>query len=267
MLRERKPSPQKNAKPPRQRLSPGVRLALFAPLSITQRSHSFERGLTAAGQARRPRDRRREWGARLTPAAGPTAIRYGSLGHDVPIKAVLFDLGNTLVGYFHSAEFPSVLRRCLRECSQAQGLSGNAGREETLFERALQLNTERPDFAVRPLGERLRELFEPHVSLDDVMLSSLGAAFLKPIFDLARLDPQAFIVLESLRRRGIKTAIVSNTPWGSPASAWRTELARHGLLECVDAVVFCVEVGWRKPHRAPFDRALALLDGPIRGIP
>ena len=190
-----------------------------------------------------------------------------SLGHDVPIKAVLFDLGNTLVGYYESAEFPSVLRRCLRECSQAQGRSGNAGREETLFEHALQLNTERPDCAVRPLGERLRELFEPHVSLDDVMLSGLGAAFLKPIFDLARLDPQAFIVLESLRRRGIKTAIVSNTPWGSPASAWRTELARHGLLERVDAVVFCVDVGWRKPHRAPFERALALLDvGPMDAV-
>jgi putative hydrolase of the HAD superfamily len=178
----------------------------------------------------------------------------------VPIKAVLFDLGNTLVGYYASAEFPSVLRRCLRECSQAAGWSGDAGREETLFERAVQLNSERPDYAVRPLGVRLRELFEPHVSLDDVMLSSLGAAFLKPIFDLARVDPQALIVLESLRRRGIKTAIVSNTPWGSPASAWRTELTRHGLLERVDAVVFCVDVGWRKPHRAPFDRALALLD-------
>ena len=96
--------------------------------------------------------------------------------------------------------------------------------------------------------------------MDDPTVSRLGAAFLKPIFDLARLDPQAFIVLESLRRRGVKTAIVSNTPWGSPASAWRMELARHGLLEIVDAVVFCVDVGWRKPHRAPFDRALALLD-------
>ena len=83
---------------------------------------------------------------------------------------------------------------------------------------------------------------------------------MKPIFELARPCPQAPIVLEALRRRGVKTAIVSNTPWGSPAGEWRTELARHGLLESVDAVVFCVDVGWRKPHRAPFDRALALLE-------
>jgi putative hydrolase of the HAD superfamily len=83
---------------------------------------------------------------------------------------------------------------------------------------------------------------------------------MRPIFDLARPEPQTPTVLEGLRRRGIKTAIVSNTPWGSPSSMWRTELDRHGLLESVDAVVFCVDVGWRKPHRAPFDRALALLD-------
>jgi FMN phosphatase YigB (HAD superfamily) len=89
----------------------------------------------------------------------------------VATQAVLFDLGNTLVGYYTSADFPNVLRRCLREC-----------------------------------------------------------------------------------------AIVSNTPWGSPAGAWREELSRHGLLEKVDAVVFCMDVGRRKPHRAPFDRALALLE-------
>ena len=182
------------------------------------------------------------------------------MGHDVPIRAVLFDLGNTLVGYYTSAEFPSVLRRCLRQCWEAQGWSFDVNREEALFERALQLNQERPDFAVHPLGERLRELFGSQGTLDDLALASLETAFMKPIFDLARPYPQASIVLKWLRRRGIRTAIVSNTPWGSPSSVWRTELARHGLLESVDAVVFCADVGWRKPHRAPFDRALALLN-------
>jgi HAD superfamily hydrolase (TIGR01509 family) len=178
----------------------------------------------------------------------------------VPIRAVLFDLGNTLVGYYTSAEFPSILRHCLRRCLEVQGWSGDDGREEALFEHALRLNQERADFAVRPLGDRLRELFDSNGMLDEFALASLGASFMQPIFDLARPDPQALIVLKRLRRRGIKTAIVSNTPWGSPASAWRKELARHGLLQNVDAVVFCVDVGWRKPHRAPFDRALALLN-------
>lgn len=178
----------------------------------------------------------------------------------MPVKAVLFDLGNTLVGYYTSAEFPSVLRKCLRQCARARGWSDDPAREEALFERALQLNSERPDFRVRPLAERLEELFQPYGSLDGTALEDLSTAFLRPIFDLARPYRETPIVLESLRQRGIKTAIVSNTPWGSPAAAWQMELARHRLLAGVDAVVFCVDVGWRKPHRALFDRALTLLD-------
>src|SRR5690349_756372 len=52
---------------------------------------------------------------------------------------------------------------------------------------------------------------------------------------------------------------LGNTPWGSLRTHWRAELERHGLLARIDAVVFCMDVGWRKPHRAPFDRALSLL--------
>ena len=170
-------------------------------------------------------------------------------------RAILFDLGNTLVGYYTSTEFPLVLRRCLRECARALGQSEDPARDEDLFERALLLNREQSDYAVRPLAARLQELFGAYESLDEASARALGAAFLKPIFATARLDPQAVPLLEALRGRGIKTAIVSNTPWGSPADAWRAELTRHGLLDKVDATVFCMDVGWRKPHRAPFDRA------------
>jgi len=176
------------------------------------------------------------------------------------IRAILFDLGNTLVGYYTSGEFPVVLRRCVRECASALGQTEDRGRDEDLFERALLLNREQSDYAVWPLSARLQELFGAYESIDEASAEALATTFLKPIFAIARLDPQAIPLLEALRGRGIKTAIVSNTPWGSPASAWRAELSRHGLLDKVDATVFCMDVGWRKPHRAPFDRALSLLD-------
>ena len=176
------------------------------------------------------------------------------------IRAILFDLGNTLVGYYTASEFPLVLRRCLRECASALGHTADHARDEDLFERALLLNREQSDCAVRPLSARLQELFGADASLDERSARTLSTAFLKPIFAMARPDPQAVPLLEALRGRGIRTAIVSNTPWGSPADAWRAELIRHGLLDKVDATVFCMDVGWRKPHRAPFDRALSLLD-------
>ena len=175
-------------------------------------------------------------------------------------RAILFDLGNTLVGYYASSQFPLVLRRCLRECARTLGQTEDPARDEDLFARALLLNREQSDYAVRPLAARLQELFGADESLDEASAGALGTAFLKPIFAMASLDPQAVPLLEALRGRGIKTAIVSNTPWGSPADAWRAELTRHGLLDKVDATVFCTDVGWRKPHRAPFDRALSLFE-------
>jgi len=180
----------------------------------------------------------------------------------VTTRAVLFDLGNTLVGYYSSAEFPDVLHRCLRACAEALGLPEDSARERETYNRGLLLNQEQSDYAVRPLTQRLEHLFGPPASPD-----VLVAAFLRPIFSMARLDPNALFVLDTLRSTGIKTAIVSNTPWGSPADVWRQELQRHGLLDRVDATVFCMDVGWRKPHRAPFERALSLLGvGPAEAI-
>jgi HAD superfamily hydrolase (TIGR01549 family) len=68
------------------------------------------------------------------------------------------------------------------------------------------------------------------------------------------------LVRDTLRDGGIRSAIVSNTPWGSAVSAWRSELRRHGLLGAVDATAFCVGAGFRKPHPAPIRRALEALD-------
>jgi putative hydrolase of the HAD superfamily len=64
-------------------------------------------------------------------------------------------------------------------------------------------------------------------------------------------------LLESLRNRGLKLAIVSNT--ASPEWLLRPVLERQGLVERVDAVVLSSEVGKRKPHPAIFERALAEL--------
>ena len=154
-------------------------------------------------------------------------------------RAILFDLGNTLVGYYTSTEFPLVLRRCLRECARALGQSEDPARDEDLFERALLLNREESDYTVRPLAARLQELFGADEPLDEASASALGAVFLKPIVATARLDPQAVPVLEALRSRGIKTATVSNTPWGSPAHAWRAELTRHRQGRCHSVLHGC----------------------------
>jgi putative hydrolase of the HAD superfamily len=172
------------------------------------------------------------------------------------LRAVLFDLGNTLVDYYPAPEFPAVLRACLRRSLAAAGVAPIDSLVEEAVERAEPLRRERPDHAVLPLERRLRVILEGFGVGDDERLARAADAFLEPIFARARLNPAAWAVLDALRGRGLGLAIVSNTPWGSPAGPWRGELRRLGLLERVDAAVFCADVGWRKPHAAPFVRAL-----------
>jgi len=61
-------------------------------------------------------------------------------------------------------------------------------------------------------------------------------------------------LLETLRARGIRLAVVSN--WDSRL---RRILKDRGLAAYFDAVVISAEVGWRKPHAAIFRRALEAL--------
>ncbi len=173
------------------------------------------------------------------------------------MRAVLFDLGNTLVSYYAASDFAPILRDCLRACARAFEYGPDVD-EEDLFQRAVGLNTERADHTVWPLIDRLNTLFDMGPQ-DAATERRIITAFMEPLFATAVADPEATRILASLRADGFATAIVSNTPWGSPAAPWRAELARHQLLTAVDAVVFCADVGYRKPHRAPFERALSLL--------
>src|SRR5690242_19416506 len=148
-------------------------------------------------------------------------------------KAVIFDLGNTLVSYYQPAGFRPLLRQCLREAAAALRVAPDDRILERIYEQALILNREPADYATRPLEGRLRQLFQGWIDFDEASGQAACEAFLRPIFATARPDQDACRVLEALRRRGIKTAIVSNTPWGSSSQSWHEELHRLGLHDKV----------------------------------
>jgi putative hydrolase of the HAD superfamily len=64
-------------------------------------------------------------------------------------------------------------------------------------------------------------------------------------------------LLEALRNRGLKTALVSNAT--DPGWLLRVDLERQGLAPHLDAVVFSSELGKRKPHPAIYQAALSEL--------
>jgi putative hydrolase of the HAD superfamily len=175
-------------------------------------------------------------------------------------EAVLFDLGNTLVRTFQRSEFLRVLEEAILG---VQRLLGDEGllvvSAAAMWWGVGQENHEAEDHRVRPLAGRLARIFQLEPGTAAGVMDALSRRFTEPL--LARGCPyeDAVPVLQRLRAAGIQTALVSNTPWGSPGELWREDLDRLGLSEWLDAAVFCTDVGWRKPARPIFEQALAQL--------
>jgi len=175
------------------------------------------------------------------------------------IHGVLFDLGNTLVSYYQAEDFHPLLRNIINQCCRSLADTGITFDEESLFNKAKELNQERQDLAVYPLADRLQALFGGETVLSSGLISDLINVFMQPIFNEAKVDPAAVPLLQALRRKGIKTGILSNTPWGCPSELWLSELKRHNLADNIDLALFCVDVGWRKPATIIFKTALQKL--------
>lgn len=161
---------------------------------------------------------------------------------------VLFDLGNTLVSYYERRDFPLILQQSIAEVERFLGTTADGGRVQAE-------NFTAKDFQVRPLEERLARIFS-EIAWSEATSLEACRRFMRPIFALASVYADVLPTLETLRGQRIQTAIVSNTPWGSPSELWREELARLGLAEAVDVAVFCRDCGWRKPARPIFEYTL-----------
>jgi len=176
-------------------------------------------------------------------------------------QAVIFDLGNTLVSYFTRSEWPGILAQAIEEVStylRSQGLFRVDPAE--LTDRVEAERPEPVDHRVKPLVGRLARIFglsEPE--LGNGVAEQLCRHFMKPAFAVACRYDDTLPTLKAIRERGLRTGILSNTPWGSPPDLWREEVDRHGLTDAVDTVLFCCDVGYRKPARQPFESIMQQL--------
>jgi putative hydrolase of the HAD superfamily len=174
---------------------------------------------------------------------------------------ILFDLGGTLAQYYERAEFPHILRHAVTEVQRTlrdEGLLYAAS--EHVWRMVEEEDYEAPDHRVRPLEERLARIFRlPDAVPGEDLVMAMCQAFMRPIFVRGRLYRDVHPALDRLSSEGFRMAVVSNTPWGSPSFLWREEMGRLGLTRYMDAVIFCVDVGWRKPARQIFDATLKTL--------
>ncbi len=170
---------------------------------------------------------------------------------------VLFDLGNTLVRYWEKAEFDGILRESVE---QVRGYLDGAGllsvSQEETWRRVKAEDHESPDGRVRPLEGRLSRIFALEPEVGPEVMEAMCHCFLQPFYARAQRYEDTLPTLAALKAEGFCTAIISNLPWGSPATPWHQEVARQGLVPYMNVVVFCTDAGWRKPARPIFEYAL-----------
>jgi HAD superfamily hydrolase (TIGR01509 family) len=187
-----------------------------------------------------------------------------------PVRGVIFDYGNTLVRLdpkLHSArtDYADVvacpgaerLRSFLVQAGVLTGLAADAFVERFLEVRernrtlAEQGGREIP--ALESLRETLRELEAP--SRDGVDLESGLRSFFLTEVELMRPMPGARELLDDLRGRGIRIAMLSNATSG-PTIAHVVD--RMGWSGYFDPLVVSADIGVRKPRpdafRAVLDR-------------
>ncbi len=176
--------------------------------------------------------------------------------------AVLLDMGNTLVAYFSHDQWPAVRTRAVEAVANLLDQRGRLRIDRADLPGRIELGRgESEQHRVNPLVDRLRAVFDLRPDeMDDEVADAMSAAFCRPLFACGRLYDDTLPVLAELRRRGVRTGILSNTPWGTPGALWRKELDRLGLVAAVDEVAFCTDCGWRKPARQAFEHLMGRMN-------
>jgi HAD superfamily hydrolase (TIGR02253 family) len=162
------------------------------------------------------------------------------------IKAVIFDLDNTLVN------FTQVKHQAVEAAVDAMIDAGlKAGKEETV-KRVFKIY-EREGIEDQQIFDKM--LVEDFGHIDYRILAAGITGYRRAKAGSMALYPHVRITLTQLLKMGIKLAIVSDAP---RLLAW-LRLVSMGLDPFFDVVVAFEDTGKRKPDPAPFQLALSRL--------
>jgi HAD superfamily hydrolase (TIGR02253 family) len=162
------------------------------------------------------------------------------------IKAVLFDLDNTLIDFMRMkrASIDAALNAML-------GAGLNMDKEKAskkLYELYSKHGIEHQKIFQKFLGKVMKKV--------DYKILAAGIVAYRKV-QLGVLEPYAMVIptLIKLREKGLKLAIVSDAP---RLRAW-IRLVEMRLHDFFDVVVTFEDTRKRKPHKAPFEEALKRL--------
>ncbi len=177
-------------------------------------------------------------------------------------KAVIFDLGSTLIEY-EVVTWDELSLKCALAGRKMLEKGGYPVPDEAafheVFERAkAPLRKEASASYVEwTVPQAARALFrELEVEYSDELVDRFFTAFYKPVDKLLYVYDDTVATLEKIREAFPRIGLVSNTVF--PEEVHRKELKRFGIEPFLDFEIFSSTFGWRKPHPEIFAKAANL---------
>jgi putative hydrolase of the HAD superfamily len=175
----------------------------------------------------------------------------------VTIRAILFDLGNTVLEYGLAGHWREFRLTRLEEmypivCETAAPAAASAAEFAHIVgdviggagARAIELSGRSWHFR-----ERLRQgLAAVGVNADADHIERLTDLFYQPIHECNRPYPDTSETLSRVRGEGLRLAVITNAPWDTPARLLRSDLEQWHCADFFDAFICSGEVPWRKPN-------------------
>jgi FMN phosphatase YigB (HAD superfamily) len=171
------------------------------------------------------------------------------------LKAAFFDVGDTLVEHWAPRE---QLNELLREALRRE-FGERHWHDEFIDAKIGQSASVPNEDALRQETLRWYEGWfrNSQIGIDDVDLERLRVAMTVPLDLVSTPVPGAFTAVRWCKAKGLRVVLVTNTLSRGDAEVW-DDWRRFGLSDALDGVVSSHTVGWQKPHRAIYDRALAI---------
>jgi putative hydrolase of the HAD superfamily len=185
------------------------------------------------------------------------------------MKAVVFDLGHTLIDYYNNWEAPE-MRAIERSYKLAveNGCEADAGKFRADLKKILVQDRERKEkeLVEIPLYQVLDTVYQRFgCEVTDEMLVEGMEIFYGVLLEDRRLVPGTIEMLELVRDRGYAIGLVSDVAWGLPSDYPQRDMEHFRLLDYFDDLVFSTDVGLRKPHPKMFKIALSNLGAEAAG--
>ena len=178
----------------------------------------------------------------------------------MPIRGVIFDVGDTLLTQEALIGSPSNRRGAAAIAPLVRPFLDTELTDEQLAEsmgEALQealVEAYQRECALPDAHRVFAQVFDDmdwETSSEEI--EALLPAYFHPWFQAMQPLPQAARVLQLLREAGLRTAAIANLLFGEDLLLER--LRTLGLGPHLDALVFSTELGWLKPHPAPYRAA------------